>query len=154
MKTFLRCLRLFAAIVTLGGCACHTDHCPNGLVAIHLSHFDSADLSKIIVRRYDSTGFYTAVIDSFIDSGTPVTGYARADTELTGSVPTGDLELVFPYSGKTVRIYMQQYDDQTIKRCNGFFDKQAECYSPLKSYLQDGTYHTVDSANDFILITK
>jgi hypothetical protein len=152
LKQFL--LSVFA-LAAFAGCKCHDEACrlyPENFV--RLIGFDSSEQSLIIVRRWDTTGFYTRLVDTAIYNANTV------NKPLIGTINDSrfpwagyDIEIVIPAIPRTIRFYDFRYEARSQQVCPGFNKKEIECTNPLLSYTQEGAVHLYnpDSQSYFII---
>lgn len=156
MKSFLLLLLILAGIVS---CRCYDKPCAGGSLPFEVRGFDSADLKGVELRRYDTAGFYSRLLEIvpgreiYYDT---VNGIPHVLLDLN-VLTNFDWELYFPAIQKTVRVYDLQYESRTHRVCSSS-DENLPCGTPITSYYQDGFYHTaippqVDHS-EFIQVTR
>ena len=133
---------MLLCMLAMSSCKCHDEACSPGGVGIEVRGFDPSELKNIVLRRYDTAGFYVHLLETIpcreIITDT-VNGVPHTLLSLN-TLGNFNWELVFPAIQKTVRIYNLTYEHQTQQICNGD-DKPFLCTSPITSYNQDGVIH-------------
>jgi len=140
----------------MAGCSCYEEPCAEYTIPhVRLTGFDSVELSNVIVRRWDTAGFYTRLIDSSVQhlSRKGATGIASL-----GSLYPWlgcNFEIVFPAIPRTVRLYNFRYTMQSQEVCPGWNKKELSCENLLSTYMQEGTLRNYeDDAQGYIVIAK
>jgi hypothetical protein len=140
----------------IAGCKCYEEPCAEyPMPHVRLTGFDSVELSNVIVRRWDTAGFYTRLIDTSIRnlSAKGATGIAG----LGNIYPWFgyNFEIVFPAIPRTVRLYNFRYRLQSQEVCPGWNVKEKSCENPLTTYMQEGRLMNYeDNAQGYIVIAR
>lgn len=118
----------------LEGC-CRYEACQPDKIGVTFRNYSPAELSTVILRRYDTIGFYQHLLDTIVvpaDFNTGGTGEAA----LINRVPYGgyNWEVALPAAGRTVRLFNLTYDNREIRSCE---QKVDICFTPIKSFIQD-----------------
>ena len=146
---------LLLSLSFITGCTCHDESCTlHTDPVVRLAGFDSTELSRVIVRRWDTSGFYTRLADTSIQhaykKGVPGAGYISPRGLWYGY----NIEIVFPDIPRTIRLYNFKYEMLSQQVCPGFNKKELLCENPLKTYMQEGVLVNYNENTGTITITR
>ncbi len=135
---------LFVLVMEISSCRCHDEACAPGGLGIEVKGFDSSELNGVVLRRYDTVGFYAHLLEAIpcreIVTDT-VNGVPHTLLALN-TLGNYDWEIIFPVIQKTFRIYDPKYEYQSQRICNSGL-KLVQCITPITAYTQDGILHSV-----------